>query len=365
MADNFLSQDEIDSLLGGNSSEKPSLSDREKDILGELGNISLGASATALSTILGKKVSITTPKVSISNFEDLKKSYTGNLLCVNVSYSEGLKGTNVFLLHIKDAAIIADLMMGGTGENPSETLDEVHLSAVGEAMNQMIGSASTSMSEIFKKRVEITAPKVEIIDTSKPDFKISGVQEKGYFVLVTFKLTIDNMIDSELLQIQPLDFKDEVVNYMLKQYTGETASSPTSQNTQAPPQQPSAPPRVAAPQGVANQTSVQRNPQVVQPVQFQQLTPTPSSVPIEKIDLLMDVPLELTVELGRTSMKIKDILELGIGSLIELDKLAGELVDILVNGKLIAKGEVVVVDENFGVRIVEIVSPMERFKELQ
>lgn len=364
MADNFLSQDEIDSLLGGNSSEKPSLSDREKDVLGELGNISLGASATALSTILGKKVSITTPKVSISNFEDLKKNYTGSLLCVNVSYSEGVKGTNVFLLHIKDAAVIADLMMGGTGENPSETLDEVHLSAVGEAMNQMIGSASTSMSEIFKKRVEITAPKVEIIDTSKPDFKIFGVQKEGYFVLVTFRLTINNMIDSELLQIQPLDFKDEVVNYMLKKYAGETAQSPTSQNAQVP-QQPSAPPRVAAPQVAANQTSVQRNPQVVQPVQFQQLTPTPSSVPIEKIDLLMDVPLELTVELGRTSMKIKDVLELGIGSLIELDKLAGELVDILVNGKLIAKGEVVVVDENFGVRIVEIVSPMERLKELQ
>ncbi len=363
MADNFLSQDEIDSLLGGDPSGKPTLSDRERDILGELGNISLGSSATALSTILGKKVSITTPKVEILNIEGLKKRYTGSLVSVNVDYTEGLKGINVFLLHVKDAAYIADLMMGGTGEKPPETLDDVHLSAIAEAMNQMIGSASTSMSEVFKRKVIITAPKVSIIDTSKPDFQFPGIPKEGYFVLETFKLIIENVVDSELLQILPLDFKNEVVNYMVNQYA--VTESAQSQPTQPPSSQPSTATNAAAETTVAAQGAKQKNPQVVQPVQFQQLTPTTTSVPIEKIDLLMDVPLELTVELGRTTMKIKDILELGIGSLIELDKLAGELVDILVNGKLIAKGEVVVVDENFGVRIVEIVSPMERLKELQ
>ena len=408
MSDEMISQEEIDALLNGGipsadaGAEAPAagdapaeqaaaapsadvanlLSDIEKDALGEIGNISMGSAATTLSVLLGHKVSITTPAVSIDTMAMIKDQYPMPYLIVEVGYTVGINGNNILAIQASDASIIADLMMGGDGTNPPEELNEIHMSAVGESMNQMMGTVSTSLSTMFNKKIDISPPKVSLIDFGTEDQVTKLVDQNEPLVKVSFRMEVDGLIDSEIMQILPVDVAKEMVDFFM--HTGEDdepeeapapapapaapAPAPTpAPAPQAPPAMAAAPammPQAAAMPAYGMQAKVASN-VPVQPAQFTPLSSEPVSVNDANIGLILDVPLQVTVELGRTKKSIKEILELSNGSIVELDKLAGEPVDIHVNGKLLAKGEVVVIDENFGVRITDIVSPLERAQKLQ
>lgn len=376
MNDGFLSQEEIDALLRGDqltSPAQPDLSDMEKDALGEIGNISMGSAATTLSILLGRRVSITTPRVSISSLSAIQEQYPIPYLVIEVGYTQGIVGTNLLAMREQDALIIADLMMGGDGSNPPTELNELYMSAVGEAMNQMMGSTATSMSTVFKKKIDIAPPKVNVIDFAV-DSSITGtIPAEEPIVRVSFRMEVEDLIDSEIMQIISVNVAKEMVESLMNAVQPATSQTAAAVAAPAPaPRAAAAPQPQADPAPAYGQPLAMAKPQAqpqpnvpVQPVQFAPLKPSGIPAIDPNIALIMDVPLQVTVELGRTRKLIREILELSPGSVVELDKLAGEPVDILVNGKLIAKGEVVVIDENFGVRVTDIVSPIERASNLQ
>ena len=396
MSDDMISQEEIDALLNGGSSgdDKPAdddtsadgaaaaggasstsdveITDIERDALGEIGNISMGGAATTLSVLLGRKVSITTPTVSISNMSQLKEKYPIPFLVVEVGYSIGIEGNNVLCIQAKDAAIIADLMMGNDGTNPDEELSEIHMSAVSESMNQMMGSVATSLSSMFNKKVDITPPVVTLVDFGTAEVVSKLLDKVDPIVQASFRMEVDGLIDSEIMQLLPLDVAREMVDALMNQQPDvDDEEEEIAAATAAPAAAPASAPAAAAAAPATNGYGAQpMQPHVASnvPVQSAQFTPL-STVPVQindaNIGLILDVPLQVNVELGRTKKSIKEILDLTKGSIVELDKLAGEPVDIMVNGKYLAKGEVVVIDENFGVRITEIVSPLERAARLQ
>jgi len=388
----YLSQEEIDALLR-QSSDEPSaeqsqadeyeledfLSLMEQDALGEIGNITFGSAATALSTLLGKKVDITTPQVTIVRRDQLPDVFPKPHVAVSVEYVEGFEGINSLVIKTKDAQVIADLMLGGEGDVEAvEGLNEIHISAVQEAMNQMMGSSATSMSTIFNRFVNISPPGIDILDVNN-DEGVGTLPPVDVFIKVSFRLTIGDLIDSTIMQLLPVSFAKQMVATLMGTVEESApvqqqaiaaqevaaAAAPVMQQPvhQAPPIYNEAPVQQPGPHTYGQ--AVNRNVNV-QPVQFANFNQGAYQQPDEtNLNLLLDIPLKVTVELGRTQKQIKDILELSQGSIIELDKLAGEPVDILVNNKLIAKGEVVVIDENFGVRVTDIVSQWDRIQKLQ
>lgn len=393
MSDEMISQEEIDALLSGgaggdspaddaapaadaSSTDDAGITDMERDALGEIGNISMGGAATTLSVLLGRKVSITTPTVSVSNLRTLKERYPIPFLVVEVGYSVGIEGNNVLCIQARDAAIIADLMMGNDGTNPDEELSEIHMSAVSESMNQMMGSVATSLSSMFNKKVDITPPVVTLVDLGTAEVVSKLLDKVDPIIQTSFRMEVDGLIDSEIMQLLPLDVAKDMVDALMNQQADVDNEEEAIVAAAAEPPPAAAPVAAAAPAAAAaapenyGYGAPPMQPHVASnvPVQSAQFTPL-SSVPVQvndaNIGLILDVPLQVNVELGRTKKSIKDILDLTKGSIVELDKLAGEPVDIMVNGKYLAKGEVVVIDENFGVRITEIVSPLERAARLQ
>ena len=398
MSDDMISQEEIDALLSGGAggddssadeaapaadsssgSDDAGITDLERDALGEIGNISMGGAATTLSVLLGRKVSITTPTVSVSNLRTLKEKYPVPFLVVEVGYSIGIEGNNVLCIQAKDAAIIADLMMGNDGTNPDQELSELHMSAVSECMNQMMGSVATSLSSMFSKKVDITPPVVTLVDLGTEEVVSKLLDKVDPIIQASFRMEVDGLIDSEIMQLLPVDVAKDMVDALMNQSADidneeeaivAAAAPPPPAAAPAPAPAPAAPPAAAAASANYGYGAPPMQPHVasnvpVQSAQFTPLSTTPVQVNDANIGLILDVPLQVNVELGRTKKSIKDILDLTKGSIVELDKLAGEPVDIMVNGKYLAKGEVVVIDENFGVRITEIVSPLERAARLQ
>ncbi|WP_339288858.1 flagellar motor switch phosphatase FliY [Ureibacillus sp. FSL K6-0786] len=410
MSDDMLSQEEIEALLRGetlddkieemasnsktNSNEKlvveDYLTEVERDALGEIGNISFGSSATALSSLLGQKVEITTPVVSLINRNNLEEEFPHPYVAVSVEYTTGISGVNLLVIKQSDAAIIADLMLGGDGRNPNPDLGEIQLSAVQEAMNQMMGSAATSMSTMFNKKVDISPPSLALLNIKENEGE-ENIPDDEILVRVSFRLLIGDLVDSTIMELLPLDLSKKLV----KSLFGENADAnqPEAQpHAQAEPKQLTASPmqqsttsQLEQPIQQANQpvyqqqaattheipsftTYSQPKPQPVNVQQAQFATfeqPKMTEAEARNLNMLLDIPLQVTVELGRTKHSVKEILQLASGSIIELDRLAGEPVDILVNNRLIAKGEVVVIDENFGVRITDIISQKERINNLR
>jgi flagellar motor switch protein FliN/FliY len=373
----MLSQDEIDALLNGGSTSSSSetqtedyLSSMEQDALGEIGNISFGSAATALSTLLNQKVEITTPTVNVVKRTELKDEFPIPHVAVQVTYTEGIEGANLLVIRKTDAQIIADLMLGGEGTNPSPDFGELQLSAVGEAMNQMMGSASTSMSTIFNKKVDISPPKIDFLDVES---NTSLIPDEDILVKVSFRLKVGDLIDSNIMQLIDAEFSKNLVQKLMNpepvveqepvaDYIPQE-EKPTPQLSQTYEEQP-----VQRDTRPAQTSSYQ--PQMrdvsVKAASFSDFSDYEShQVESKNLDMLLDIPLQVTVELGRTKKTIKDILEMSAGSIVELDKLAGEPVDIFVNQKMIAKGEVVVIDENFGVRVTEILSQRDRLEKLK
>ncbi len=402
--DGMLSQDEINALLSGMSggdapAEEPavaetyeefSLTDAEKDAVGEISNISMGTAATTLSSLLSQKVNITTPKVTFAYWDELAARYDRPCVMLHISYKEGIDGNNVLVLKEHDVRIITDLMMGGSGVvNDDEELTELHLSAIGEAMNQMMGSAATSLSSMFNRKIDISPPIANLIETYSEQAANLPAFLNEKFVMVAFSMQIGDLIDSEIMQLYPVDFAKELIELfmpadMVMDATPTATPEPAPTPVQSAPVQPEPQP---APQ---MQPQMQPDPNAMPPYGYppmgmppygygmppygyapaQPMQPDVNVSPAafqpfasdlsaltqkENIDLIMDVPLEVTVELGRTSKSIKDILEFSPGTIVELNKIAGEAIDVLVNGKYVAKGEVVVIEESFGVRITEII----------
>ena len=410
MSDEMLSQEEIEALLRGETLEdklvdtmtndmttdevtniEDYLNPVEQDALGEVGNISFGSSATALSALLGQKVDITTPSLSMINRNKLEEEFPHPYVAIQVEYTVGLIGMNLLVIKQSDAAIIADLMLGGDGLNPKPELGEIQLSAVQEAMNQMMGSAATSMSTVFNQKVDISPPTIDLMNISQNEGR-DNIPDNDLLVKVSFRLRVGELIDSNLMQLLPLNFSKKIVKSLMGESDEELAPATASAV------QPTPPPVVASQSQLAPQAPpMQQQPMYQQPMYTQQPSapvyqqpiyqtpqqPTQQPVNVQQaqftsfeaasitqtearnLNMLLDIPLQVAVELGRTMRSVKEILELSGGSIIELDKLAGEPVDILVNNRLIAKGEVVVIDENFGVRITDILSQAERLNNLR
>lgn len=416
--DGMLSQEEINALLSGMSDDDTSdtsdtvaasqssdgefLTEIEKDTIGEISNISMGTAATTLSSLVNQKVNISTPVVTFSKWDDLVKSYDRPCVFLQISYREGLDGKNILILRENDVKIIADLMMGGDGTSTDGELGELHLSAICEAMNQMMGSASTSLSSMLNMKIDISPPIASLIDLNGAidEDDISSFLKEG-FVRNSFKMTIGDLVDSEIMQLFPVEFAKNLCDrFMVPEEAPveeKPKETPKEEPKEAPPVTPQPipqeapqtppphpmnmnesygqpmmngyppyPPNGYPPMGYPQMPygqpmqpmqPMQPAPEInVQPASFQQFTGDLASVTQkENINLIMDVPLEVTVELGRTTKSIQDILEFAPGTIIELDKIAGEPIDVLVNGKFVAKGEVVVIEESFGVRVTEII----------
>ncbi len=377
--DGMLSQEEIDALTGGGETPADGelLSEAERDAVGEIANINMGTAATTLSTLLNNKVTITTPRVSYVTINELSEQYDRPCVFIHISYIEGIDGNNILILKEHDVKIITDLMMGGDGTNTEGDLSELHLSAISEAMNQMMGSAATSLSSMLERKVDISPPSASLVDLNDTieDYAISSFLE-DQIVQVAFDMKIGDLVDSQIMQLYPCDFARELYNKFIGNTLGkssqpEPAPAPAAPQP-APMQQPAMDPSMMQQQPMQQQpmmdpSMMQQQPMMQQPymmpvqnvnVQTAQFQPFNAGVsPLmqqENIDLIMDVPLEVTVELGRTNKSIKEILDFAPGTIIELDKLAGEPVDVLVNGKFVAKGEVVVIEESFGIRLTEI-----------
>lgn len=423
--DGMLSQDEINALLSGmemsdNTADESStvesappiddtlLSDIEKDAIGEVANISMGTSATTLYSLVNRKVNITTPIVTLANWQTVVGEYERPCVFIQIRYTEGLTGTNILVLKDHDVKVITDLMMGGDGTNIDGELGELHLSAISEAMNQMMGSSATSLSSMLGTTIDISPPESSLVDlnhTEKID-ELSAFLE-GTFVKISFRMQIGDLVDSSIMQLYPIDFAKELYQTFIGQNGGAPIRADEPKVSEPAPQAAAAPMDAQANMGMNPQMGVGMNPQMnmgmnpqmgmdmnsqmgmgmnpqmnmgmnpqmnmgygmpmmnnpmggqqmnVQPAQFQNFSGDALGIASqENIGLIRDVPLEVTVELGRTKKSIAEILDFAPGTIIELDKIAGEPIDVLVNGKFVAKGEVVVVEESFGIRITEII----------
>ena len=390
--DGMLSQEEINALFSGMDIEEEPANDtsgagtsqalltpEEKDAIGEISNISLGSSATTLFALVNQRVNISTPTVSICRWEELSNQYERPCVFIQISYKEGLDGKNVLILQEKDVKIIADLMMGGDGSNTEGELSDLHLSAISEAMNQMMGASSTSLSQMFDMKIDISPPSASLVDLS--DVVSGGDMDlflREEFVKVSFRMEIGDLIDSELIQMYPLEFAKSLYKKFINDDEAAVSTpepAVTAPEAKAAPQPATVPQQAAAPMQDMNMMAMGQmqgmmQPQMmampyamppvqdvnIAPAQFQAFMPVQSPLlQTENIDLLLDVPLEVTVELGRTSKSIKEILDFAPGTIVELNRLAGEPIDVLVNGKYVAKGEVVVIEEAFGIRVTEVI----------
>ncbi len=371
------------SSFGNDEIDENALTMEERDAVGEIANISMGSSATTLYSLVNRKVSITTPQVVLANWKTVIEDYQKPCVFIQIKYTVGLDGTNIMILKENDVKVITDLMMGGDGTNTDGELGELHLSAISEAMNQMMGSAATSLSTMLGKMIDISPPQATLIDLTE-DMDAESIAEflKGTFAKISFRMQIDELVDSTIIQLYPLEFAKELYNTFSG--TGEPEPEPEPESAPAPaapaPGAPQAAPQPAPyvpPAADPNQMPPQGMPQMqpgyppmgyqmppmgypqmnIQPAQFQTFTPDYSQLPgAENIGIIKDVPLEVTVELGRTKKSIAEILDFAPGTIIELDKIAGEPIDVLVNGKFVAKGEVVVIEESFGIRVTEIIN---------
>ena len=434
--------------------DEEELTDVEKDAIGEVANISMGSSATTLYSLVNRKVNITTPVVTLATWKTLLDSYEKPCVFIQIKYTKGLDGTNILVLKEHDVKVITDLMMGGDGTNTEGELGELHLSAISEAMNQMMGAAATSLSTLLQTVIDISPPESSLFDlTEVKDGKEISPFLGGTFVKISFRMQIDDLVDSTIMQLYPIDFARKLVETFIN-----TQMANIDEVTEKKPEQPEndTTAQIPAP-GTDNQTQMnntnlngmnqmgnmgmngmnqmgnmgmndmnQMNNMgmngmnqmgsmgmngmnqmgnmgmngmnqmgmngmnqmgnmgmnsmnqmgnmgmnsmnqmgmmgmpgqnvSVQPAQFQSFSnDNMGTTGQENIGLIKDVPLEVTVELGRTTKSISDILDFSPGTIIELDRIAGEPIDVLVNGKFVAKGEVVVIEESFGVRITEII----------
>lgn len=425
------------------------LSDLEIDAIGEIMNISMGAAATAMSTMLDKQVIITTPNVTVDLIDDVNYSTLEPAMMVKITYVKGISGSNVMVFRQMDMQVILNQLMGrDEPPSPDFVFDELSMSAACEVMNQMMGASATALSGFLGKSINISTPEAMIMDPDKSFRELNGLSRGEEIVSIRFDLNIDKVINSEFIIVMSINLAQEIVSQLMG--TGESEEPPVQAQAPAPvpppppveapkppvapppptpptpPQPPVAPvppqpqphgqpmmppyqqyyenmpvpgdphgsmppmgygmppyyppygypmyppqyPYPAAPQPEAAkaESQIMKNPVNVHAPQFPSFTPgkgeAGSPMMGGNMDLIMNVSLNVSVEIGKTRKKIKDILDYAQGTVIELEKQAGAPVDIIVNGQLIARGDVVVIDDNFGVRITEILGTKDLLKSL-
>lgn len=367
-----------------NDNDMYKLTEMETDVIGEVMNISMGAAATAMSTILDKKVNITTPRIETLGVEEFEFSYLEPVIGVLIKYVEGIDGTNILLLREEDLKKILGHLLS---MDPAEMveLDEISMSAICEIMNQMMGSAASALASFLGQVVNISPP--EILDTTENVHQLFSLTGET-LVSIKFNLSIDGLVDSEFISAMDPQLAKEIVKKSLGASDMEEEPAPepiAPAAVEAPAPVPEAPSIQQAPAPVAPAAPapapIQQAPQPIQaapvearatmveqaPKQQVQATPynykplgvdkTAADLGIDdnNLELIMSVPIQITVELGKTKKKIKDIAELTVGNIVELNRQAGDQVDVVANGRLIARGDVVVVDDNYSVRITEII----------
>ncbi|MDR0951747.1 MAG: flagellar motor switch phosphatase FliY [Oscillospiraceae bacterium] len=403
-----LSQEEIDALMNGTAQETDSTPEPEPipddfvlgpveiDILGEVGNMCMGAVATTMYTLLDRPVSITTPKVTTARKSEVLAEYDTPFVVAQVNYTEGVSGSNLLILKESDAALITDLLMGGDGniEEPV-VLDEMHMSAVSEVMNQMMGASATALSKLLGAAVNISTPQTEGI--SQDDDMSGFLEQEDIVVKISFDMVIEDLLQSELLQLMPFGLAKSLSDSLIPPEPEEPLNPPEPEAYAAPPPPPAPPPPQYAPPpeayaapppyGVppeAYSTPSQYAsppygvpPMYAPPPPMYAPPPPPQNAPLVNVhnaqypsfdqpaaptgavsgmNLIHDIQLNVTVELGRTKREINDILKFGMGTIVVLDKTVGDPVEVFVNGKLLARGEVVVIEDSYGVRITEIIN---------
>lgn len=381
MSNQLMSQEEIDALMNGQGIIEPAgesggtpaaasqtnqLTVEEIDILGEIGNISMGSAATTLSELLNQKVTITSPKVREITKQELFNSFIVPFMVIKVDFSEGINGYNILILNTHDAMVMANLMMGGDGSAIAEEMSEIEISAASEAMNMMIGTASTSLSQVFNRTVNISPPSSELFKNTESSDRNAPEAIEENIVVTSFRMTIGELVDTTLMQVMGIQTAKEEAALLL-QDLNDMAGLVSAPEASA---QTTAEPEVAAALAGAmeDETMSSAAAEVISHPALKAATDL-ATTPLSKIeqrnlDLILDIPLKVTVLLGRTKRPIKEVLSMVPGSVLELDALADEPVEILVNGKLVAMGEVVVANENFGVKITNIISPIERIQRL-
>jgi len=419
--------------------EERIITEEEIDTIGEIMNISMGASATAVSTMLERQVVITTPQIEVNKFGNIDYSYLEPAIVVKINYIEGLSGSNIILLRRDDMRIILELLMKNDFSEMDDDFefDDMSMSAACEVMNQMMGSSATAMSELLGVPVNISTPQAALIDTSEEAREIIKDFGKDDVMSISFNMTIKDTLDTKFSSIMPLDFVKSIVGSLQKEIT-ETPQPTPKPVEQSAPQPAPQPVQQSAPQQAAPQPPTPQPSDIGSPEQYQTPYPpymagqlpnnyqnpqqphlqqteyshqnmqapygteyyppnygayqgpnpnirytapmvnvkqadfpefdVPGSLNAQlnpkNINILMGVQLDVSVIVGRAKHKIKDILEFGQGSVIELDKQTGAPAEIMVNGKLLAYGDVVVVGDNFGVRITEIVGTKELIESL-
>ncbi len=379
MAEEPLSQEEIDALIraqsggadkssaGGSGEEPPEpptpperggdeqnrpLSEDQLDALGEFFNIAMGRAATVLSSLLGRDVNITTPSAGWVDWDKVVKSHPIPCVVVWVEFKEGLEGSTVLILSQRDANLVANIM-DEEERDLDEPLDEYRRGVVGEAVNQMVGGAVMAMAEMLGLEMSIQPPRIEVLDFSSHEVPPPPVEyREGELVQISFRFDVADLLSSEMVQLMPVSFAKFLADRILEEeedYSPPTPHVGSQQKESAPSEDVST---ATEPSEAASEEEVE-----VRRVEFQPLGGGGPGGRSEEdnIRLLLDIELEVSVEIGRTRMRIRDVLSLGEGSIIELDKVVGEPVEIYANNKLIARGEVVVIDEDFGVRVTEIV----------
>lgn len=366
MKENFLSQQEVDALLRKKvAAEETGLGVTDKDVIGEVGNITMSTAATTLSSIINKKVLITTPRVDYISTNEIIKECEIPKVVSRIEFKQGLQGNNLLLVNVHDAAIIADLMMGGEGIEVKDQLTELELSAISEAMNQMIGSSSTSMAQMLGKSIDILPPEMDVWD-NREEIDFEKFIKEDHVCKIAFHLSVEGLIESDIMQLYSLDTVKEIVATMMgdsktaKEVKPLMESKGPDKEERRDAERTEAPARGKEPEVEADEDRVS----VHKPI-FSTLEDQVQPIKQRNLDLIMDVPLEFSVVLGKTKKTIQDVLALGTGSVIELNKLADEPLEVYVNGKLIAHGEVVVINENFGIRITHIMSKEDRVSGLK
>lgn len=379
--------------------ENIEFSSYEIDAVGEILNISMGSAATAVSELLNAKVWITTPKVNVVKVGDLNYDNLEPAICVKIVYVEGITGLNMMVLKQNDVQLILNQLLGNPLViDPDFQFDELNISAVSEVMNQMMGASATALSDLLGMTVDISVPMPYIIESASFG-DLCEMDASETVVAVTFNLTVDGVMESEFMSVMSLPLAKTLSGKMIEKFSAPeeeeqpaapaaAPSAPAAAALAAPAPAPAAqqaPPMQAVPQmpmggempmqqpmyqmppqgayGYPNQYAAYGAyppppPVNIQNAQLHQFDAIDFGIPTDQKDnlkLLMGVPLEISVEIGTAKRKVKDILEFQQGTIIELERQAGAPVDIVVNGNLIARGDVVVIDDNFAVRITEIV----------
>ncbi len=316
------------------------------DLLAELSNIAMGSAATALSQLVRRQVRITSPRAEVLDWSAVDRATLVGYVGVRVQTAGAVESQSCLLMREQDVQVLVDLMMGGDGAVLRSLDREMLLSGAGEAMNQMMGSATTALAEFLGAPVTISPPEIVALDSEEATERLRPPGER--LVQVTFHLQVEGLVESVFYQL----YDGEVLPRLVA--LGTRAAQRVAGTQPAPPPTPP----------VSSTPEPPRSTPAARPVEFPPLDSRPAPASGRNIELLLDVPLQVTVELGRTRMRIRDVLSLGLGAVIELERAAGEPVDLYVNDQLFARGEVVVIEENFGVRVTEILSPEQRVRSL-